>query len=153
MMTPAIAVMHHRVIGLIVVLMGVADAYRFHPLYAPVWLIALGIYGWSFPFEGPEDVTHRLFSSLAIGGGLFEGWRRRTTQPDRWVWVSQLLLLAAAVFLVGHRHAHHQTLYVTIHHSLFALILVVLASLYDLERARGLTVTTAGIVLLFYFID
>jgi hypothetical protein len=149
-MTAATSVLHHRMIGLIVVVMGCADVAGLHPLIAPLALIVLGFYGLSFPFDGPEDVTHTLFSALAIGGGIYETWRRQT---EGWVWISQGLLVLAAGFLVLHRHAHHQTVFVTIHHSLFAMILLVLASLYDIERARGWTVTTAGLLLMVYFID
>jgi hypothetical protein len=119
-------------------------------LIAPLALIALGLYGLSFPFDGPEDVTHTLFSALAIGGGLYEAWRRST---EGWMWISRGILVVAAGFLLFHRHSHHQPLFVTLHHSLFAMILLVLASLYDIERARGWTVTTAGLLLMVYFID
>lgn len=150
-MTTVESEFHHRVIGLIVVGIGAAEWYGLHPLLAPIGLILLGLYGWTFPFEGPEDATHRLFSSLAIAGGLFEWWRR--TGHQRWMLVSQSILLLAALFLLAHRHAHHQTLFVTIHHTVFAVLLVVLAWRYPQERLRAATVILAGMILMIYFID
>jgi hypothetical protein len=146
------SVMHHRVIGVMVFAMGVAECYGLRPLIAPLVLLALGLYGWTFQFNGPEDVTHRLFSSLAVAGGLFETWRR-LVRPQGWTLVSQALLLLAAVFLLGHRHNHHQTLFVTLHHMLFGVLLITLAWLYTRERPRGMTVMTAGVILMVYFID
>jgi hypothetical protein len=135
-----------------VVAIGVAEFYGLHVLLAPAGLIILGTYGWTFPFNGPEDITHRFFSSLAIAGGLFEGWRRWVSPNDKII-ISKFVLLIAAAFLLFHRHSHHQTTFVTIHHTIFATTLMALAAGYSKDNVRSIIVVVAGLILSLYFID